>query len=100
MNRHSVYPRDEEIAKRFAGCRSGCARHIICRWNLPNQLRRRKRSPMPEHKHTNRLVNETSPYLLQHVHNPVEWYPWGEEALEKARRENKPILLSIGYSAC
>jgi uncharacterized protein YyaL (SSP411 family) len=48
----------------------------------------------------NRLINETSPYLQQHAYNPVDWYPWGEEALEKARRENKPILLSIGYSAC
>lgn len=51
-------------------------------------------------KHTNRLINETSPYLLQHAHNPVDWYPWGEEALEQAKKENKPILLSIGYSAC
>jgi len=49
---------------------------------------------------TNRLAAEPSPYLLQHADNPVDWYPWGEEALEKARRENKPILLSIGYSAC
>jgi len=49
---------------------------------------------------TNALAHETSPYLLQHARNPVQWYPWGEEALEKARRENKPILLSIGYSAC
>jgi uncharacterized protein YyaL (SSP411 family) len=48
----------------------------------------------------NRLARETSPYLLQHATNPVDWYPWGEEALELARRENKPILLSIGYSAC
>jgi uncharacterized protein YyaL (SSP411 family) len=48
----------------------------------------------------NRLAEETSPYLLQHARNPVDWYPWGEEALEKARREDKPILLSIGYSAC
>jgi uncharacterized protein YyaL (SSP411 family) len=48
----------------------------------------------------NRLAAETSPYLLQHARNPVEWYPWGEEALEKSRREDKPILLSIGYSAC
>ncbi|MDQ1591684.1 MAG: uncharacterized protein QOG71_2311 [Pyrinomonadaceae bacterium] len=55
---------------------------------------------MSEHKHTNRLQNETSPYLLQHAHNPVDWYPWGEEALAKSRAENKPILLSIGYSAC
>src|SRR5215831_7830225 len=49
---------------------------------------------------TNRLINETSPYLLQHAHNPVDWYAWGDEALERARREDKPILLSIGYSAC
>ncbi|HKE97084.1 MAG TPA: thioredoxin domain-containing protein [Povalibacter sp.] len=48
----------------------------------------------------NRLANETSPYLLQHAANPVDWYPWNEQALERARRENKPILLSIGYSAC
>ncbi len=48
----------------------------------------------------NRLANETSPYLLQHKDNPVDWYPWGEEALERARREDKPILLSVGYSAC
>jgi uncharacterized protein len=48
----------------------------------------------------NRLATEPSPYLLQHADNPVDWYPWGEEALEKARREDKPILLSIGYSAC
>jgi uncharacterized protein len=53
-----------------------------------------------EHKHTNNLVHETSPYLLQHAHNPVDWYPWGEAALNKARTEDKPILLSIGYSAC
>src|SRR5829696_6133478 len=48
----------------------------------------------------NRLAQETSPYLLQHKDNPVDWYPWGEEALEKARSEGKPILLSVGYSAC
>jgi len=50
--------------------------------------------------HTNRLARERSPYLLQHAHNPVDWYPWGEEAFAKARRENKPIFLSIGYSTC
>jgi uncharacterized protein len=50
--------------------------------------------------HRNRLAGETSPYLLQHAANPVDWYPWGAEALERARREDKPILLSIGYSAC
>ncbi len=55
---------------------------------------------MDEHRHTNHLATETSPYLLQHAHNPVEWYPWGDAALERARSEDKPILLSIGYSAC
>ncbi|MFP6617434.1 MAG: thioredoxin domain-containing protein, partial [Candidatus Hydrogenedentota bacterium] len=53
-----------------------------------------------EHKYTNRLAEETSPYLLQHAHNPVNWYPWGEEALSKAKAENKPIFLSVGYSSC
>jgi uncharacterized protein YyaL (SSP411 family) len=48
----------------------------------------------------NRLIESTSPYLLQHAHNPVDWYPWGPEALERAGREQKPILLSIGYAAC
>jgi uncharacterized protein YyaL (SSP411 family) len=48
----------------------------------------------------NRLIHQTSPYLLQHADNPVDWYPWGEEALEEARRRDKPIFLSIGYSAC
>src|SRR6188472_2234079 len=49
---------------------------------------------------TNRLSQETSPYLLQHAHNPVDWYPWGPEAIEKAKREGKVIFLSIGYSSC
>jgi uncharacterized protein YyaL (SSP411 family) len=52
------------------------------------------------HGRENRLAEETSPYLLQHARNPVDWYAWGEEALQKSRREDKPILLSIGYSAC
>src|SRR4051812_99894 len=51
-------------------------------------------------RYTNRLLHEKSPYLLQHAHNPVDWYAWGEEAFEKARKEDKPILLSIGYSTC
>ena len=53
-----------------------------------------------KHKYTNALVNETSPYLLQHAHNPVNWHPWNEETLEKAKKENKLLLISIGYSAC
>ncbi len=55
---------------------------------------------MTEHKFTNSLIHESSPYLLQHAHNPVEWYGWGEVPLERAKAEDKPILLSIGYSAC
>ncbi len=55
---------------------------------------------MSEPKHTNRLIDETSPYLLQHAHNPVDWYPWGDEAFERAKNEDKPVLVSIGYSAC
>jgi uncharacterized protein len=55
---------------------------------------------MSDALHTNRLAAETSPYLLQHAHNPVDWYSWGEEALERARREDRPIFLSVGYSTC
>src|SRR6185369_14701254 len=51
-------------------------------------------------KYTNRLAHEPSPYLRQHAHNPVDWYPWGEEAFAAARAQNKPILLSIGYATC
>ena len=54
----------------------------------------------PARQHTNRLIHETSPYLVQHAHNPVDWYPWGPEALATAKAEGKPILLSIGYAAC
>ena len=55
---------------------------------------------MHSDSHPNRLAAETSPYLLQHADNPVDWYPWGDEALDRAAREGKPILLSVGYSAC
>ncbi len=54
----------------------------------------------PTHSHSNRLAREKSPYLLQHAHNPVNWFPWGEEAFAKARQEGKPIFLSIGYATC
>ena len=53
-----------------------------------------------EQKYTNRLINETSPYLLLHAHNPVDWFPWGAEAFAKAKTENKLVFLSIGYSSC
>lgn len=57
-------------------------------------------TPTALQKHTNRLINESSPYLQQHAHNPVDWYPWGDEAFEQAKKEDKPIFLSIGYSTC
>jgi uncharacterized protein YyaL (SSP411 family) len=57
-------------------------------------------SPALARAHTNRLAREKSPYLLQHQHNPVDWYPWGEEAFARARAENKPVFVSIGYSTC
>ena len=56
--------------------------------------------PSNSSKHTNHLIHESSPYLLQHAHNPVNWYPWGKEALEKAKNENKMLIISIGYAAC
>jgi uncharacterized protein YyaL (SSP411 family) len=57
-------------------------------------------NPSAQPKHTNRLAREKSPYLLQHAHNPVDWFAWNDDAFEKARRENKPIFLSVGYSTC
>ena len=60
----------------------------------------RQGSPEDKSQYTNHLINEKSPYLLQHAHNPVDWYPWGEEAFAKARKENELIFLSVGYSTC
>ena len=62
--------------------------------------KREVRSSHSSLRRVNRLAAETSPYLLQHADNPVDWYPWGEEAFERARTDDKPILLSVGYSAC
>ena len=59
-----------------------------------------KSSKDGNHKYTNKLINESSPYLLQHAHNPVDWYPWGDEALAKAKAEDKMIIVSVGYAAC
>ncbi len=59
-----------------------------------------KKRNMSEEKYTNRLINETSPYLKQHAHNPVDWYPWGDEAFSQAKKGNKLVIISIGYSAC
>ncbi len=55
---------------------------------------------LAKERRANRLINEKSPYLLQHIYNPVDWYPWSEEAFKKAAQEDKPIFLSIGYSTC
>jgi len=60
----------------------------------------RNMSSTSQPEFANRLAKEKSPYLLQHAHNPVDWYPWSEEALELAKRENKPIFLSVGYATC
>jgi len=64
------------------------------------QTKNKEETNMENYKYTNKLAQESSPYLLQHAHNPVNWYPWGEEALNKAKEENKLILVSIGYAAC
>src|SRR4029079_10301284 len=66
----------------------------------PVDARRSESAATKVSERTNRLGREKSPYLLQHAHNPVDWYPWGDEGFAKARRENKPIFLSVGYSTC
>ncbi len=66
----------------------------------PGPLSMTPSTPRPPDRPANRLARETSPYLLQHAHNPVDWYPWGEEAFAKAHAEDKPILLSVGYATC
>ncbi len=71
----------------------------VARSEEPNELLTDSKPEAPP-KFTNRLAKEKSPYLLQHAHNPVDWYPWGEEAFAKAKKENKPIFLSVGYSTC
>src|SRR3989454_11218836 len=67
---------------------------------MPNHYSDLVEVPMTTHSHTNKLIDETSPYLKQHAHNPVDWHPWGPEALQLARKLDRPIFLSIGYSAC
>ena len=71
-----------------------------CKEKETTQSKPTMKTDTTKYKHTNKLINETSPYLLQHAHNPVNWYPWGEEALQKAQKENKIIIISVGYSAC
>lgn len=69
-----------------------------CKYIIANFFFKKEGDPMPTNNKPNRLIAEKSPYLLQHAHNPVDWFPWGVEAFEKAKRENKPVLVSIGYS--
>ncbi len=71
-----------------------------CRNNTLTSIKSSKMIESTNYNYTNKLIHETSPYLLQHAHNPVDWYPWGDEALEKAKTENKLLIVSIGYSAC
>ena len=70
---------------------------VACRGNSQNNNHEVQNE---DYKYTNELINETSPYLLQHAHNPVNWMPWGEAAFEKAQAENKLVLVSVGYSSC
>ncbi|MHC4666229.1 MAG: thioredoxin domain-containing protein [Planctomycetota bacterium] len=77
-----------------------CLVGISCGISRPDEGNKTVESQSTSHAYTNKLINESSPYLLQHAHNPVDWYPWGDEALERAKREDKPIFLSIGYSTC
>ena len=75
----------------------GCLTAVWCLLSIPSFVIAKTSNEEP---YTNRLIHEKSPYLLQHAHNPVDWFPWGEEAFEKAKKENKPIFLSVGYSTC
>jgi uncharacterized protein YyaL (SSP411 family) len=79
---------------------AACLVGVFCGISRPDEGGKTVKSDSASNAHTNKLINESSPYLLQHAHNPVDWYPWGDEALERARREDKPIFLSIGYSTC
>jgi uncharacterized protein YyaL (SSP411 family) len=74
---------------------------LVCITSVPGHARAEEHAaPVESSPHTNRLIDSNNPYLLLHAHNPVDWYPWGPEALEKAKREHKPIFLSVGYSTC
>ncbi|XP_041977933.1 spermatogenesis-associated protein 20 [Aricia agestis] len=98
--------RDIEISKRISLINHNTFPSLQVKRSYNSDNIIKMTSPTPEtssasqHKHTNRLVSEKSPYLLQHAHNPVDWYPWGQEAIDRARKENKLIFLSVGYSTC
>ncbi len=72
----------------------------LCLVSCANERKEQASTVEVDHEFTNNLINESSPYLLQHAHNPVNWHAWNEETLKKAKEENKPLLISIGYAAC
>ncbi|MFP6618766.1 MAG: DUF255 domain-containing protein, partial [Pirellulaceae bacterium] len=79
----------------------GCFSQQGAQADPAEQKKEEKKEPKKEEKkHTNLLAKETSPYLLMHAHNPVDWYPWGPAAFAKAKKEKKVIFLSVGYSSC
>src|SRR6266700_6914420 len=87
------------VSRQFRACVVNCAyvaAAAVAILTLAGIATGRENAP-PTIKYTNHLIHEKSPYLLLHAHNPVDWYPWGEEAFAKARRQNKPIFLSVGY---
>src|SRR3989338_9426217 len=75
-------------------------RAFMVKMKNPASIKNPQDNKITRQPYTNRLVKEKSPYLLQHAYNPVDWYPWGTEAFVKAKKEDKPIFLSIGYSSC
>src|SRR3972149_615273 len=87
-------PTDDEAVSKVVMERMRGSVTLACRIYAPAPL------PAPDATVPNRLALETSPYLLQHAHNPVEWHPWGDEAFARAHAEDKPVLLSVGYAAC
>src|SRR3954447_1302983 len=103
------HPRHALTIVQARTCQFGNRRDPAWHKGIRRLATRRRTPPMsqtdtgPAHHHAgpaNRLAGETSPYLLQHAHHPVDWFPWGPEPIARARAENKPIFLSIGYSAC
>uniref|UniRef100_A0A8C3TD65 Spermatogenesis associated 20 n=1 Tax=Chelydra serpentina TaxID=8475 RepID=A0A8C3TD65_CHESE len=88
------------LSRRAGANRTAWTRRTVFLRGAPAMATGGKSSRSSIHRYTNRLINEKSPYLLQHAHNPVDWYPWGQEAFDKAKKENKLIFLSVGYSTC
>ena len=96
----SIYPRRSLIAESCSFVGITLLSIAIGISSFPSAACAEERPASTKTQHTNRLIDSNDPYLLLHAHNPVDWYPWGPEALEKAKREHKPIFLSVGYSTC